>query len=249
MKKILSIVAGVAMVMGVAGQAMAATTGNISLAAYENSGGGLPIDGTGLTATIDLGAVGTVATEGYSYDTELTASDLGADSWSDVYLAIFGGGLDDEYWEDDVYFTSDADLDEISVTKSSFSSYTVSIDNIAMELDDGETLIQTTADSEYYQTLNKDGDAAGTYNTLVRNGADLQLADNSLTTVALYHVALDGNSVDPDTLEVAGYYTLDTTGSTLVVSFSETSEVPVPGAFILLGSALIGMVGVRRKIA
>jgi hypothetical protein len=174
-------------------------------------------------------------------DTHIDLGDLGVSSWSDVYLGIFGGSWDG----DPIAFSSaNSSLTASPAGASSFSSNTMDYyfgqGSFTTDADGNKVGSMSTAKS-YWDTFQLDG-ANPSYGTLLNGNPELQLADDSVLTLAMY-----GYDAVNDVQSLIGNWTLDTTGSSLVISYA--AAVPIPGSLLLLGSGLMGLLGIRRRKA
>jgi hypothetical protein len=242
MKRIFTLLAAAMLVFGVAGNAMAAfDVGNLTLVAYEgvhsSTAGNEAIFNLGAEDLTGLPAIGTTV------DTGIAMSDFDATDWADIKVGLVGGALADDWsYTEPIYFTSDV----TGVTVDDISNF----QNAMGALYFGK-LYGTTADKMVYGK----GDygsyitgfdattTAGSYGLTVKGvgiadfGAEVQLGDG------IYYTDLyESNSYSTPAL--LGTLSLDTTSGSLVVGYT---PVPVPGALVLFGSALLGMVGLRRK--
>ena len=238
MKKLSLLVAALMMVFGVAGNAMAAfELGNLQLVAYEEEDNTLPVGTAGYEVHYDLGA--TLA--GGTWDTGIALGDFDVDTWDDVYVGIFGGGYSpDATSTTDALFASSADTFSTSAASlSPFRNAALSASSMFGPV----TPVQAKTGGTYYNYMIQTGNIPGAYAGILYNtgndfGGELQLADNSILTMGMYSLN------DAGDLSKLGIWTLDSTGTSLVASFS---PVPVPAAVWLLGSGLVGLIAIRRR--
>jgi hypothetical protein len=100
----------------------------------------------------------------------------------------------------------------------------------------------------YWLNLDGGGTKIGTFNAFVSSGngevslANLATTGGSVTQYLYYYPNSSSNSGGSG-LQVAELVTTD--GVTTITSVPAT--VPVPATFLLFGSGLLGLVGIRRK--
>lgn len=240
MKKLFAILAAAMLVVGVAGNAMAVfELGNTQLVAYvEADNSSLPVGTAGNEVHFDLGAgLFDLTTD---LDTGITLADLGATSWDDVYVGIVGGGYDSGFMYVDPIFSSDTA--SFTASSSLVSQYQSALFNMS-SVTGPKDAIQPKVTGTYYANMLLGGTGAGTYAGLVTAssdfGAETQM-NGGLAEAAMYSFDADGTGAITELLA----FNFDTTGSTLVLT-----QVPVPAAVWLLGSGLLGLIGIRRRNA
>jgi hypothetical protein len=241
MKKLLTIVAAVMMLVGVAGNAMAFfEMGDLQLVAYE----GQPFETTGNEAHFDLG-VGRDTTIGYSnVGTGITLSDFGATAWTDIKVGVFGGGRDAFFNDVPALFGSDTDAFSMGNPFGGYQDATVfnsNLDQTAWGPNQKEVLGK--ADGPYHLWMQL-GTTPGIYSALLINpatsfGAEAVMNGGIVGDYDLYEFDLFTRD-----LAKAGTFTFDTAGAELLVSYN---PVPVPAAVWLLGSGLLALIGIRRR--
>jgi hypothetical protein len=97
---------------------------------------------------------------------------------------------------------------------------------------------------------------AGTTNTSTGPGtkiASLQLSDPGVGQWGDYHVTYAAGPSDPYAGQTLGIqiYRPDSTGAQAnfdLVTLSSVSAVPIPTTLLLLGSGLVGLIGIRRRL-
>ena len=124
MKKLVAILAGVALMTGVASTASAEfVENNMHLVAFE-AAEGKPLDETGIEAHADLGGSVNIGI----YDTGITLSMLDANSWSEAYVGILGAVSKDSYGDLVAYWTSDTD--DYTIVSSGYNSFMNGLDDL-----------------------------------------------------------------------------------------------------------------------
>jgi hypothetical protein len=242
MKKFLGVLFAVLLVFGLGGHAMAAfELGNFHLVAYVEADNSAPVSTTGNEVHFDLGAgLFDLSTD---IDTGITLADLDAAAWDQVYVGIAGGGYTPSFGDDLAYFSSDTnDFTVSTATYSSFQTASLNISSLGGVTNPMDAKqIQPKATGSWYANMIQGGTSAGSYAGMVNAnspfGAEAQM-NGDLITASIY--SFDG--FDAGTLTKDLDFFFDTSGDTLVIS-----EVPIPGAVFLLGSLLLGALGLRRR--
>lgn len=248
MKRILVIMVAAMMVVGFAGQAMADwSKGGLTLAIY---GGDAEDTSVGNEIILDLSDFD--YTTETTYTTDITLEDLGVDDWSDVYTAIFGA----TYVEESSLFGTNLVIDTVVLSSAADTTFTLSaggqyantenaeiaIYNAVKDEEDG-MFVSAKADAVYLDSMGTSGTYGGLVTTYSGDyGLETVLSADEEVAMTLYSYDIN----DFVLTAVATIYLSANEAGNLVIS---TSAVPVPGAFILLGSALMGIVGIRRKKA
>jgi hypothetical protein len=231
----------VLLVFGFGGQAMAAfELGNFHLVAYEEVDQAVPVGNLGNEIHYDLGA-GLPAIPP-SVDTGITLADFGVSSWDQVYVGIAGGGYTPSFGNDRAYFSSDTG--DLTVSANTYSQFQSASLNISSFFTGSIDIVQPKASGTWYNNMIGGGFAPGTYAAMVNAnspfGAEAQLVNDGFVEVGIY--SFDG--VDVGTLRQDAAWRLDTSSGSLVIN-----PVPIPGAVFLLGSLLLGALGLRRRKA
>ena len=238
MKKLLTIFTAFMLVFGFAGNAMAYfDLGDLQLVAYS----GEPNSSIGNEAHFDLG-VGLDTTITYDdVDTGITLTNLNVASWTNVKVGVFGGGYDLNYLPVSPLFGTDTTDFSLNNPDAGYRDAVLFNSNQSDLTGANSTEVMAKSAGPYWNWMQLTT-TAGIYSGLLVNpgttyGAEAVLNGDILGGYTLY---------DQD-LNALGTFTFDTSGDNLLVSYSQAAPVPVPGAIFLLGSGLMGIIGVRRK--
>lgn len=245
MKRVISVIAGLCLVLGVAGNAAAAFTygsqSSLCLSIYNPSTGvetgydlGVGVDLTqeyvdfGLTTTVNVG------------DTDATVALFSANS---MYQQFFG-------------ITADVATGVSTSTLTQFQSSVQGIFNIAYMNGASPVTISTTEPKSANGLFSN----FGSYQGFVSGGnPDLQPNLNALATDAYmdiylyeYDVNMSTGAVElnkgfDQTTDYAAALRIASDGS--LTLHSNVSAIPVPAAIWLLGPGLIGLIGIRQRRA
>ncbi|MFO7740421.1 MAG: hypothetical protein R6V46_18225 [Desulfatiglandaceae bacterium] len=247
MKKPLIIVAAFMFVVGIAGNAMAAfEAGNIILTAYQ----GTHTDTSGNEAYYDLGAYDGSGLPTTAVDTGINLGDFVGETtpWSEIKVGAVGGTWDFEFNALPVVFGSDSPGDNQFSSKVFFETAyeNFNLNNATFDFGGGIATSKATdaessaqSYSNYFNKVALPGTYALTVNATGDFGAEVQLGVGQYD-LNLYTIAGEGIP------SLMGTLTLDTDTSNgnLWVSYT---QVPIPGALVLLGSGLLTLFGIRRK--
>ena len=252
MKKFVAILAGAALMAGVASTASAAfVEGNMHLVAFE-AAEGKPLDTTGIEAHADLGGSYDIS----NYDTGITLEMLGANTWSEAYVGILGAVETDSYGDLIAAFTSDTA--NFNIVSSGYNSFMNGLDNLIPSNSSAQNYAELLSEGPY-NTIYQVGGSIGTYaQTLGGNvgasdmGANVNLAAldvaGGFATTTLYSATYDAYFGYEDVAVESEYYLYAKSGSLWVTDDAgDVPAVPVPAAAWLLGSGLLGLISVRRK--
>lgn len=246
MKKVLAVATGVLM-LGAASQASAYwEVGNMNLSIYDTV--------AKKELIVDLGAV-----------TDWSASNVTLATIDSALLtSLFGNSA--AYTSGIGIFTNTATVagtfnGYLATSKSTAPAYTPSM-SIANTFTNAAKLIQSSAglaqdtDSNGINVISTD--YANSYNTKfnytspggyagmnpeVGNEGELDLSTGGFTDMYVYHYSKVGTTVPYDNVALGAMIRLNADGTVVL----NASEVPVPGAIVLLGSGLAGLVGIRRR--
>lgn len=249
MKKLVSVLVTLLMVVGLTTQAMAAfESENVLLTIYN------PIDNE---VGIDLGAIGTL-TGGQQELAEAGTFGLGdfgvnVSGWSDLSVGVYTSFTTQT---DAVmaFATTEQTVPTVNyVAWNPFYSGSTGMHSTYASIDvdeDGKAIQAANGLLGYDYVLNKQrtlpGAMAGFHSdNMVTANANLgDLATVGYVDLYLYEFSLVGQSVVPGPdADYKGVIRLDADGS---VTFN---PVPIPGALILFASGLVGLIGIRRKNA
>jgi hypothetical protein len=265
MKRSLSILLALFLVVGVASSALAAfESGNMFFVAY-NEDESVGIEGineqAGFESFFDLGATSSFATaiqNGDLIDTNISLSDFGnpSNGWGDVFIATFGqadGGLNDFT----AFFSSEDPGYNYNAGNFGFSGGYGQIQNF-LEGDDANVVRDKLQTNSYYGQMQASGTEPGSYGGPVSAGTQFGAESNlegigsapaDWLTLAIYGGDTFNDLIDPDgdfngQLPLISNIKLglDAADGSLVIN-----PVPVPAAVWMLGSGLLALVGMRRR--
>jgi hypothetical protein len=242
-KKFAVAAAAAALCLGVAGNALAAFEyGELTRIYYDNVTANKEVGSDlGLTSNLlatggsNLNAISLVAGKGF----DLSTSKVGYFSY-DTNTAM-------------LYISGAAGLTNYKVNDTTGLETALAsvIDNYSLK-QDGNTMAITTSWS-YFKQLDKGGVTPGQLaNSATGGNVDASLASlvsASSLTQSLYAFDLSAGIGNILGTEVAKIITNADGSTTIAALDTNTTATPIPAAFYLMGSGLMGLVGLRRKKA
>ena len=251
-KKFIALLAGALLVASMSGNAMASfSAGDLVRVVYNST--------TGVEAIADLGTIATLAA-----DTNGTVVGNGAASYLNngiTSASLAGSNV--------AYFALSGSASSSPLYVSGSTSTATGINGLKMASSGAalENLVAgwgvtagnntyttgiTTAAPSYFITANKSGTSVGSLDGFV-NTASIPNTEASLASVAtqgLWYFA-NANATTAHGAAAPNGLELQTNldGTTTVINSNTVAATPIPPAFFLMGSGLLGMFGLRRKKA
>jgi hypothetical protein len=258
MKKFFGIFLAAMLMVGAAGQAMAAfSSGDLIRVVYSTGTSTEYATSLGNVNTVLSSANGTVLGGGAD---AFSLAKLGASSFNQLYVAyyVWGGSSTAAGTKHYVGATSAPTPDTTTswtffrASGSLVNGYYLDIANFIPGTNSATGPNSDLYPNSYYQKMDgkgtKTGLYAGWFNSALGNpGTTLQLAASgpTLAEQALYVFTKSSTSANDALPLVATGVSL----RTLANGTTEVSAVPIPPSILLLGSGLLGMIGIRRKLA
>lgn len=262
MKKLLSAVVAGCMIFAAAGQALASfEEGHLILTVYNNDAQEVGYDLGDVSDLVYGTAYGAGSIDLSNYDPAIVTglSDLNAGVYAYEAERVSNDGWEHYYYGSPVTYP-EGEAPEARV--SAVSSYVGAVNYPRSAYQTGDTdndgvVVIENVDQQYAFRMNNEGTSPGSYNNLPRTyleaneGRLAWLESNDYLEMYVYEF----NYMDDDrqTEDWSGMYgeaiaivRLHNDGSIEVAS---VSAVPIPGSIFLLGTGLLGLIGVRRKNA
>ncbi|MCM2356599.1 MAG: PEP-CTERM sorting domain-containing protein [Geobacteraceae bacterium] len=236
-KKLIALLAGALLTVAMAGNALAYfEQGHIIRVVYNQS--------TMTEVATDLGAASTVlagGTFGGGADSFLNYGSLGSAAVGDLKVTYFGVTIGSK----DLWLSSNAATQSVFTTSWSASSGTIGsvLSRYAGLGGSSNTLGMSDANS-YWVKEDANGTKVGKFNTFY-SAANGEIALGALDTVGYTTQNLFFWDNPSTTGQGAGVKTV--TLKTLADGSTQVVATPIPPAFMLMGSGLLGLVGIRRK--
>ncbi len=246
MKKVFAVGVATMLMMGAASQAMAAFDyGTLIMTVYDRD--------ALVEKSFDLGNIDDLLSNA---GTTTQTIDIGDNGWifnaSKSGVGIFANQFNSETYASKGYYALKTDDPTKTVISSDASGFDTASEGIITKMqNDADHTISTNDANSFTRLMNLKGNSPGAYASVVTKSgfeAEYPTVAGSVTTMYLYGfdtneysemIAINGgNHVATITLNNAG-----------LVTFSANSApvVPVPGAALLFGSALLGLAGIRRR--
>jgi hypothetical protein len=245
-KKMIALLAGALLTLGMAGNALAYFgNGELNLYAYSNlaASNEVGIDLGSMTSLLASGTTTTIT----AGESALTGLKSGA---SFVYAGLYGF----DAATTNVWVVANQGLSPFAANLSNFANFQTanSLVNTGYSAATGQVNSfgpkGTTATNDYFGKLDKAVNGQATYASLIAAtiGGDFRttLAADVVKSIYLMDVQ-HGSTNFVDTGATA---TFKTNGD-IVIAGATATPTPVPPSFFLMGSGLLGMIGLRRKKA
>ena len=231
--------------------AFAFATGDVILSLYDAS--------TSQEVGYDLGSYATLSAAGYN-STWAAAINLGTfseTSYANLTGGIFGATSYAGIGAGTTQFFGSTDATAPTVTNGGLTNFVTSSQKVSNNYgSNNPSSVSATGRYSFYSIMDLQGATTGAYSTLLQdlsgtmsltgfdvNGNPLPAGVLAVMNLFAYNgtsssVANGGNPVD--------LITIMSNGSIQVQS--ETTPTPIPAAFLLFGSGLIGLFGMKRKL-
>jgi hypothetical protein len=249
MKKLLGVLAAGLLVFGVAGQAKAAfTSGDLIRVMYDTS--------TNIEVATDMGSISNLqpTTNNTAFDPISLSSFGSAQSWSNVITAYFAVDTS----ATNIYIAGSSSPAMVmngksySGFQSNWSSITGTYQGQPLISGSSSSVLLTgdNAGNSYYNLMDA-GQGAGTYNGTLKTGTS-EVNNGTGGTEYLYlfantsgKSAVTGQLVPAPNGPSPGFTIVTLDGSTEINPVG--SAVPIPPSVLLMGSGLLGLIGVGRR--
>lgn len=246
MKKVLVLLAAAVLLFGFSSQALAAfAAGDLIQVVYKSNG-------TGNEVITDLGNISTwtasnslTGSGSFSSAPSVLLSSFPAAQWSDLNVAYFTyspiNGTLTNFW---MSGPQDGQTNYGSAkagTKTNMG-YVIGQLGSASQV----TIASSSSATTYWQAMDKSGLTVGGMGNFINSGnaeANLAaLASGGSANLSLYYYPTATDNAAGTGVKVANL-SISTTGT----SYSPAAATPVPPSILLMGSGLLGLVGIRRK--
>jgi hypothetical protein len=253
MKKLLGVLAAGLLVFGVAGQAKAAftTSGELVRVMYDAS--------TGVEVATDIGSISSLSslTNQSAFDA-ISLSAFSDTKWSDVTTAYFGinsSGV--------IAYVAASATPTVKFGPATWSSWSSAAGSIlstyttgtAIAGDPNSVSIATSNPLSYYTLFDKGGASLGIYGGALAAGGGAEVNNATGGNQVLWQIVnptaarsnTSGTIVTAANGPLPGFTIVTTNGATEINPVG--SAVPIPPSILLMGSGLLGLIGIgRRKI-
>ena len=247
-KKFIALLAGALLVAAMSGNAMASwTDGDLVRVVYNTTTNVEAIADLGSIASLEADSNGTVIGNGaasYLNNGITTASEAGSYV---AYFAVSGTG------NNSALYVSNDPSNAPAIAKSKMAGAGSALATLVHQSWSNATNYYqgtTTTAPSYYKTADASGGNVGSLDGFLNSGASSTEA--SLASVATQGIWFFNNAntnVTVPTLALTLQTNLDGTTTILSGGTTPVSSTPIPPAFFLMGSGLLGMFGMRRKKA
>ena len=242
-KKILVMAAVFMLVFSFAGQAMASFTSGSELimVVYKNGG-------TGNEVAVDLGSVSTdkapiSSTINLTPTSSFALSDFPSSSWSDLSVAFFAKTGSGYLWISGPTAGGQSTTGgTLSPLLAGITQATTLYSGIAS---DGKALAVSSDGQSYWNQLDQNGVSVGMFAGYT-SGGEVSLAALATTGYVDQYLYFYDKATSASPMSGVAIAQIRTYANG-TVDLITVSSVPIPAAVWLLGSGLIGLVGIRRR--
>lgn len=260
-RKIATIFAAAALMAGLAGNAMAAIAdGDLIRVIYrlnQTTGQATYEMATNLGSGAEVSAITGSNISRSSINSSDVLSAIGAQDWSDLYVTYLS--MNSITRTALLSNTANAGPDFFYSNQRSFGSFHTAFDAITNYYNANTTLaVDAQGSNSYWNIMDHQSTGSSDFGSFISSGAmstEASLADLAAGGIGyvdqgLYSFVGSGGAYGAQTIALRTLLRTDSaTGITYLETVVNPSAVPIPPAFFLMGSGLIGMIGVRRRMA
>ena len=216
--------------------------GELNFYAYNNTTGSSEVG-------VDLGSIGTLLTKGA--DTTITAGASNVAALKTGASSVYGGLYGFDAASGNIWIVADAGK-TLAANYAQYANFVTANGQINATYASAAGRVNTLASkgtsstNDYFGRLDKGTTGQGTYASMIATaqGGDFKTTLAANVVKDIYF--LDAKNGVTNFIDTGATAIFKTDGS---IEVKAASAVPIPPAFFLMGSGLLGMIGLRRKNA